>query len=285
MKRQNIFTLTLILSAIVMIELILLGNAVSWTGFAGKTLWDWLDLFIIPLVLAVIAFWLNRSQKEREQQISSDNLHETELQAYLESMSKLLLEKRLREKDPDSDERLIARANTLRAFRKLDNKRKKYVLDFLNEAELIAYDTKSDDQPIVLLSGANLEGLDLSGTDLTGLDLRAVSLTQVNLKDALLVDANLDHAVLRNADLKGANLSGAFLNFADLSYADLRSTKLHKAELFTAKLVGADLRKTDLSEADLTSADLSDATLDHWDQLKSAASLENTVLPNNIIRD
>ena len=285
MKRQNIFTLTLILSAIVMIELILLGNAVSWTGFAGKTLWDWLDLFIIPLVLAVIAFWLNQSQKEREQQISSDNLHETELQAYLESMSKLLLEKRLREKDPDSDERLIARANTLRAFRKLDNKRKKYVLDFLNEAELIAYDTKSDDQPIVLLSGANLEGLDLSGADLTGLDLRAVSLTQVNLKDALLVDANLDHAVLRNADLKGANLSGAFLNFADLSYADLRSTKLHKAELFTAKLVGADLRKTDLSEADLASADLSGATLDHWDQLKSAASLENTVLPNNIIRD
>jgi hypothetical protein len=42
------------------------GNAPAWTGFGGepaKTLWDWLQLLIVPAVLALGALWFNYTQK------------------------------------------------------------------------------------------------------------------------------------------------------------------------------------------------------------------------------
>src|SRR6266567_8757573 len=33
----------------------------------GKSLWDWLQLAIIPVALAIAGFWLNRIQKDRDQ--------------------------------------------------------------------------------------------------------------------------------------------------------------------------------------------------------------------------
>src|SRR5579864_8261349 len=36
----------------------------------GKTLWDWLQLLIIPLALAVIAFLFNRSERKNEQRVA-----------------------------------------------------------------------------------------------------------------------------------------------------------------------------------------------------------------------
>src|SRR6266568_4720274 len=50
----------------------------DWTGFTGyspptpqyqrgKTLWDWLQLLVIPLMLAIGGFWLNQLQKSRDE--------------------------------------------------------------------------------------------------------------------------------------------------------------------------------------------------------------------------
>ncbi len=33
----------------------------------AKTLWDWVELFILPIVLAIGAWWLNKSARENEQ--------------------------------------------------------------------------------------------------------------------------------------------------------------------------------------------------------------------------
>ena len=38
-----------------------------------KTLWDWMQLLIIPLVLAIGGFWLNKVQKSREERTTEDN--------------------------------------------------------------------------------------------------------------------------------------------------------------------------------------------------------------------
>ena len=29
----------------------------KWTGFAGNTLWDWLELLLLPIVIATVKFW------------------------------------------------------------------------------------------------------------------------------------------------------------------------------------------------------------------------------------
>jgi hypothetical protein len=38
---------------------VLLGYVLHWrwTGFAGNTLWDWLELLLLPVVIATIKFW------------------------------------------------------------------------------------------------------------------------------------------------------------------------------------------------------------------------------------
>jgi hypothetical protein len=47
--------------------LVLAGYLVplSWTGFGGNTLWDWLELILLPLVVATAALWGGPGQLRR----------------------------------------------------------------------------------------------------------------------------------------------------------------------------------------------------------------------------
>jgi large-conductance mechanosensitive channel len=75
----------------------------------GKTLWDWLQLLIIPLALAIIEILFNRAERKNEQTIASDNQQEAALQGYINEMSELLLEKLLRKSKEGDEVRTIAR--------------------------------------------------------------------------------------------------------------------------------------------------------------------------------
>ncbi len=77
-----------------------LGSAL---GFKGKTIWDLLQLLIIPALLAVLALWFNNQasireqernilQRENEQKIAEDRSREEALQSYLEGFEGLLLQ-------------------------------------------------------------------------------------------------------------------------------------------------------------------------------------------------
>lgn len=94
------------------------GYQWAWTGFAGhfgptknkagdrdyypaKTLWDWLQLFLIPLTLAVAGFLFNRAQQRRELKIADIRQQEAALEAYLGQIANLLLDKKLRELGQD----------------------------------------------------------------------------------------------------------------------------------------------------------------------------------------
>ena len=39
--------------------LVVLGYSLhwTWTGFAGNTLWDWLELLLLPVIIATVKFW------------------------------------------------------------------------------------------------------------------------------------------------------------------------------------------------------------------------------------
>lgn len=102
---------------------------------SAKTFWDWLQLLIIPVVLAVGRFWLNQIQKSREDKITeqkaeierkaekqrdqterdiaADNQREVALQAYIDSISELLLHEKLRESGEDDEVRKIARVRDI----------------------------------------------------------------------------------------------------------------------------------------------------------------------------
>ena len=189
----------------------------------GKTLWDWLQLLIIPIVLAIGGFWFNQIQKDRDQKAEEaqkqreedtakerekleresreDNQREVALQSYIDKMSELLLEKKLRDSKPEEEVRSIARIQTLTVLRRLDGLRKGSVLQFLHESGLI-----DKGKRIIDLRGAHLDGANLNGADLRAADLRAAC-----LYEAELILADLRGADLRRANLEHADLAGAYL--------------------------------------------------------------------------
>jgi uncharacterized protein YjbI with pentapeptide repeats len=146
---------------------------------------------------------------EAEQELAKQRAHDEALQAYLDQMSTLLLEKDLRNSGEESEVRTLARARTLTVMESLDPSRRLQVVQFLLEAKLIQ--SVDDRDPIIRLSGANLSGADLSHVDLSGFKfyLSGADLSEADLFDANLSDANLFDANLREADLTGANLTGA----------------------------------------------------------------------------
>src|SRR6266487_4686517 len=86
----------LAIALVVVIVLAYIFN-VNVPGLRGKTLWDWLQLLIIPTVLAVGGYLFNLTISRNEQRIASDNQRETALQDYIDKMSELLLKEHLSE--------------------------------------------------------------------------------------------------------------------------------------------------------------------------------------------
>src|SRR6266851_7585928 len=79
----------------------------SRTGFAGKTLWDWLNLmavFLIPLMIGVFTLaitlqqnQISQKQHDSDQAIASDQQQATILKAYFDDMTDLMLNHGLRQ--------------------------------------------------------------------------------------------------------------------------------------------------------------------------------------------
>src|SRR5262245_46064880 len=98
------------------------------TGFEKKTLWDWMQLLIIPLVLGIGAFFLNRSERQNEREIERDRQQEAALQGYIDRLSELLLKEALLSSEQNEEVRNVARIRTLAVLRGLDSKRKALVV-------------------------------------------------------------------------------------------------------------------------------------------------------------
>src|SRR6266581_1418612 len=290
-----VILMLVVLLAVIMVSILGYAYNLNWSGLHGKTFWDWLQLLIIPAVLAVGGYLFNyttsrndrqanEKRAETDHKIALNRQDEENLRTYIDSMSALLLDRNLRKSEEDSEVRTIAHVRTLTVLSRLDGERKGTVIKFLHEAGLI-----NKDNPIISLELADLSEAeltfsklskaDLSWTDLNGANLANADLTgaillsilsEANLSNADLTGADLTRAVLTNADLtraklRGANLDRADLRGANLSEATLYKAKLHgdltKAVLYKAYLREANLRACNLREANLSGADLMGAEL------------------------
>ncbi len=82
--------------------------------------------------------------------LADDHQREAALQAYLDRMAELMMDKDLRTTNEASEERVIARARKITVLKRLGPDRKAAVLEFLHESNLIV------ENPIIMLSGAKL---------------------------------------------------------------------------------------------------------------------------------
>lgn len=205
------------------------------------TFWDWLDLLIVPVTVAVAttagAAWFTR-----------ERARDTALQGYLDKMSELLIDKQIHEEHGRyADTRVTARAQTLAVLSQLDGKRKRTVLLFLREARLINKQLYARESRVIYPCIVGLRGADLSGAH-----LRGAQLVSTDGKEAV----SLEGADLRDADMRGADLRGADLRGTDLRCADLRCAILSDADFGVSEDTqkAADLRGAHLEGADLEGA-------------------------------
>jgi len=187
-------------------------------GVADKTVWDWLDILIFPVVLAVGAIGYDsiesqrdarreeeqqardaRSEEDRrnrELEIEDQHAQAVALQTYLDQMSTLMIDRKLRKTSSNSDERVLAQARTLTILLTLGPDRKRHPLKLVAQMHLIDKGSPVIKLPHADLNAANLAEVTLVNVDLTDIDLRGANLT----------GARLSGTVLAEADLRGAGL-------------------------------------------------------------------------------
>jgi hypothetical protein len=271
-----------------------------WTGLRGKTLWDWLELLIVPLVLAVAALAFNFSQSARDQRredqraasnraIAVDGQREEALRVYLQAMSDLMLHEKLGS-SLESKARGVARTLTLTVLQQLDGRRKGLVVRFLFESGLLT--SPGAHSPLfnaVRLRGADLRNASLAGTrfdygfaqlgdaDWRGADFRNASFpVGVDFRRADLRGADFsgvvvalhkspseppyEKGVVRQTPFDGACLSGARFNGADLQGVAFSGSAGYRVDFSSAGLASASFRRSALGGLTLEGADTTGAT-------------------------
>jgi hypothetical protein len=205
--------------------LAILGYSLNWewTGLVGipehsetRLGWDWLELLIVPAVLALGAYLFSRADRKSDREIAANRTQEELLQTYFDRMADLLLKEGLRtsETEWDAPVKDVARARTLAVLRQLDGERKGTLLRFLYEARLIGRYVTHDineevdwdyaPEDVRLNTVVRLVDADFTGANLQHMHLEVADLIRINFSGA-----NFKGTRLRMADLMGANLTGA----------------------------------------------------------------------------
>jgi uncharacterized protein YjbI with pentapeptide repeats len=243
----------ILIGAVVTIPVVLVAVVVygyvsgrwEWGGteFDGASLWDWLELLIVPVMIAVVGFLINaaqrvrderaqrqredelwQAQKERDQSLEEARVTENALSEYFNDMDSLIREG-LSEAPSGTPLVTAAQVGTLRVLARAASYRKGEVVQFLHTARLI-----NKDDPIFTLKGADLSNITLRDSalrsaDLRGVNLRFSDLSSADLRGVILLDADLRNTYLRDSDLRDADLRNADLRDADVSRANLQGVK------------------------------------------------------------
>ncbi len=259
---RNRWVIASIVGVIAFALLIMLGYWLNWTwtglpnqpDISGQpsgtpeSLWDWLDLLIVPLVLAGGGLLFSKADRENdrrmadirsqedasrleeraqqeaardearaklERELEDDRLKESALQTYMDRMSDLVsdIARNSTSNSPTArqstdNSAIIIRARTLSLLTRLDGTRKGFVLSFLSEAGLIA---SEGERPLVSLEAADLSNLVLTSGSYSKCDL--------------------SHCNLRHADLGYISMEGAILYGSDIFKARFEEVSFHGANL------------------------------------------------------
>jgi uncharacterized protein YjbI with pentapeptide repeats len=274
--------------------------APAWTGFSGspspiigvppKTLWDWLDLLIIPIVIAVSVWFLNRSETRKERQIAQirydtaqERLHDETLQKYYDKMAELLLKHNLRDSESEYDEvRSVARATTLAVLRMLDGKRKADVLKFLYASDLI------NENNVIPLRTANFTSTQLSNSrfshsHLNGTDLEGSVLDNCYFIACTLTKARFDRSSLHEVRLQNCNIQLGQFSECEMSRLDFWESNLDLAQFNKARLTDCHFHNAIITGGDFVGATIADSSFEGANLMR--AKFSQATLNNVSFRD
>lgn len=253
----------------------------------SKTVWDWLEILVIPIVLGLGIWWLNKQERENEQDIAEkqrkedrdiaekkqaeernlakDRQNHNILGTYFDRMTELLLTQRQFLSKEEYPARSIARTRTINVLHqfKEDVARRRQVLYFLNESRLCS--------PLPAEAGAQGETdsngyaifreIDLNGIDFCGDKLQNIDFAYANLSGASLEGTKFDNVEMVGVSLTGGKLQRSHFTGCTLIEARLDGARLDGAQFEDVNLTGANLRGSIMPRASFKNADLSVADL------------------------
>jgi hypothetical protein len=256
--------LSVLLFSLSIFLVIIISNWISnfkWSGFQKKSFWDWLQLLIVPLMLAFGAFYLNYASETRDKQIAEEGKQQELLKDYFSKMQTLIVETKkskdsqpkivetkksvetTKSKDsqpnPDGSPLLpefipIAQALTLAVLDELDGKRKGKVISYLADSKLITANIKDQkSKPVIDLRKANLKEIVLEDVSLDGLSITGADMTEAKLTEVILTNSNLVSSKFINATLDTVDFSGSKLGNSNFYDADLKNITRSEDSDFT----------------------------------------------------
>jgi uncharacterized protein YjbI with pentapeptide repeats len=258
----------------------------KWSGFQKKSFWDWLQLLIIPLMLALGAFYLNSTADFRDYQIAQEQKHQEILTDYFSKMQDLIVETKKSKQTPgskesNSEERLLlefrttAQALTLSVLEQLDGKRKGKVITYLAESQLITANNDNQSSlpevendnpsslPEIKLNGANLKEIVLKNVDLYSIiDMKNKDriINGIKINNANMERANLSKVNLFKSDLMGSNLENATLQNVNFAGSTMKSSRFINGQITDVDFTGVNLSETIFDNIKLENIKISDKT-------------------------
>ena len=224
---------------------------------------------VIAAVVAFLVFQRERGSRKKDQQAQ-----DAAWQRFYDKMI-ALLNQGLVNAEVGSVISLDARASTLQILLVSDSNRKRRVVEFLYDMNLI-----TGDQPKISLAKAALNESDLSSATLDNVNLGGAFLNGAKLSRTSLKNANLEEAALTKANLNRAILSGANLKGADLRSANLSGINATQAQFSRSTLGSAEFSGADLRDADFSGAFMAGAVGLTNEALERAGSLKGAILPD-----
>ncbi|MDJ0660339.1 MAG: pentapeptide repeat-containing protein [Crocosphaera sp.] len=288
------------------------------SSLGNKTLWDWGDLLIVPVLLGIMTL----SWNYRVDQQASHNYRSQLVRNYIDSITELIFDQYHHGKIAKYPEisveevRSFIRAktvNTLQALNPPKHKRSQFLsiglenlmqfvilgpsegtpkqnlINFLSEAGIGFLPPHKHEQygSILLIQNmCSIKDIDARNylisedKDITFDDF----LCKIKLPKVVLNDLVLPGVIWEKADLKEAQMRRAILEQADLQGAWLNRVDLREANLTKANLKEAFLHEARLDNTILTLANLRGARLDKLLLLKGEALPQSTNLENAELR-
>lgn len=216
----------------------------SWMGFVDvndnqniKTLWDWLDLLIVPVSIGVVGWIYKEYEKSKEERRIKEDKYNDILDSYFKNISDLILNSNLTKNKKNKKSKKIARTRTIIALEELDGERKGQILQFLRETKL--------------LKKIDILGANFSEGDFEGLVLRNQIIKGVNFKNSNFDNSYLDGTQFISCDLDSCSFSNSSLKNVDFNYSKLNNSTIRNTDVTTVKFEGAELNNVDLRSTNI----------------------------------
>ncbi|CAF3363538.1 unnamed protein product [Rotaria socialis] len=212
-----------------------------------------------------------RINREHDQSLANELRKQTVYDTYIDDISRLLLRRDFNRSD--SSYLKIIRTKTLSTLRQLEIERKREIILFLYENELIQ-NNKYPIEELVALDNGDLIGIEFKHSMTFRCELVNLYLASILVSNIIFNDCQL-----RNADFNGASMvqatfndsimsSGNFMN-SDLTGASFNENNMRNIKFAGATLTRARICNSILEQVDFTNADL----------IESNANIDQLMIP------